>query len=148
MQLFKKLFTSIFILLFTGCSSEVELPSYVTTYELSMETAQELSEGFLLALDEDPESTKKFVYDTLENGEDVLQLIVEHRRFQTPHSITVTQLEHGEGTLPTGEIFFRTNAIGTFTCEGSDHASDFDLMWMYNEKDNRWELLSFNLEAC
>lgn len=144
----KSLFVLLLLSTLTACSFNAEFTPYEVTYELPMEKAQELSEGFLLALDADVESTDEYLFDTLEAEYDAIRNIVEQTKFHDPQDITVTTVEHGEGTFYTGETYFKSNAIGTFTCEGSDHSSDFDLMWMYNETDSRWELISLNIEEC
>lgn len=132
----------------TACSFSAEVTPSEVTHELSTENAQELSEGFFLALDADVKGTGEYLFDTLEEDYDAISNIVEQTKFHDPQDITVNTVENGEGTFYTGEIYFKSNAIGTFTCEGSDHASDFDLMWMHNENDSRWELINLNFEEC
>ena len=129
------------VLLLTACSAYVTTGTGETaSQKLGNGKAQELSEDFLLGLAEGVENVESYLYETLQGDTDSLQNIVDQTHFHDPQDIFVSSVGHSKNS--------QSSAIGTFTCEGSDHESDFNLTWMYNESTEGWDLVGLNIEEC
>lgn len=136
--------TFLLLTLLTGCSFSLVAVSYY----LSQEKAQTLSEAFLTALDESPEATSEYLHDEFESDYPTIQTIVDQTRFNSPQNILVTQVENRAEKTENESEMFLGEVTGEFTCEGSDHVSDFTLLWLYNTEKEIWELINLNLEEC
>jgi len=141
----KKLIPILFVLLlFTDCEE-----SNSKTSSLSEELAKELIENTLISLENYPEKGYESYFNEaiLNNTEfnALMPQLIQEWNLNKPGNVEISEVKNGTEEKNNQRISL---VIGTFQCEGSDHVSDFNFTFIYDESSGKWEIIDFKFEGC
>ena len=132
------------LLLFTDCEE-----SNSKTSSLSEELAKELIENTLISLENYPEKGYESYFNEaiLNNTEfnTLMPQLIQEWNLNKPGNVEISEVKNGTEEKNNQRISL---VIGTFQCEGSDHVSDFNFTFIYDESSGKWEIIDFKFEGC
>jgi len=141
----KKLTSLLFVLLLiVGCGDNEPQEN-----SLNNESAKELIENTLISLENYPEKGYESYFNEaiLNNTEfnTLMPQLIQEWNLNKPGNVEISEVKNGTEEKNNQRISL---VIGTFQCEGSDHVSDFNFTFIYDESSGKWEIIDFKFEGC
>ena len=141
----KKLIPILFVLLlFTDCEESNSKPS-----SLSEESAKELIENTLISLENYPEKGyESYFNETIIAAPEfntLMPQLIQEWNLNNPGNVEISEVKNGTEEKNNQRISL---VIGTFQCKESDHVSDFNFTFIYDESSGKWEIIDFKFEGC
>ena len=71
--------------------------------------------------------------------------LIQEWNLNNPGNVEVSKVKNGTAEKNNQRIAL---VIGTFQCEGANHASDFQFTFIFNDTNKKWEIVDFKFEGC
>jgi hypothetical protein len=141
----KKLITILSVLLlFTDCEESDSKNS-----SLSKDSAKELIENTLISLEKYPDNGYENYFNeaiiTAPEFNTLMPQLIQEWNLNNPGNVKINEVKNGAAEKNNQKV---AQVVGTFQCEGSDHVSDFNFTFIYDESSGKWEIIDFKFEGC
>jgi hypothetical protein len=141
----KKLTPILFVLLLiTGCGDNEPQET-----SLNNESAKELVENTLISLEKYPDiGYESYFNEAILNNTEfnaLMPQLIQEWNLNKPGNVEISEVKNGTAEKNNQKV---ARVIGAFQCEGSDHVSDFNFTFIYDESSGKWEIIDFKFEGC
>jgi len=141
----KNLIPILFVLLLFTCCEESDSKNS----SLSEDSAKELVENTLISLENYPNKEYKNYFNeavlSAPEFNDLMPQLIQKWNLNNPGNVKVNEVKDGTAEKNNQRIAL---VIGTFQCEGANHASDFQFTFVFNDTNKKWEIIDFKFEGC